>query len=45
MVGGGVVCLIIVSLQVLSSEKLTLNFEFLSLYLDLDHGLDLDQDA
>ena len=39
---GGVVCLIIVSLQVLSFENLTLNFELLSLSsnLDLDHGLD-----
>ena len=37
---GGVACLIIVSLQVLSFENLTLNFEFLSSYLDLDHGLD-----
>ena len=35
-----VACLIIVSLQVLSFENLTLNFEFLSSYLDLDHGLD-----
>ena len=46
MVGwGGVVvvvvvaCLIIVSLQVLSFENLTLNFELLSSDLDLDHGL------
>ena len=38
--GGGVVCLIIVSLQVLSFENLTLNFELLSSDLDLDHGLD-----
>ena len=39
---GGVACLIIVSLQVLSFENLTLNFELLSsdLDLDLDHGLD-----
>ena len=35
-----VVCLIIVSLQVLSFENLTLNFELLSSDLDLDHGLD-----
>ena len=34
-----VVCLIIVSLQVLSFENLTLNFEFLSSHLNLDHGL------
>ena len=38
--GGVVVCLIIVSLQVLSFENLTLNFELLSSDLDLDHGLD-----
>ena len=38
--GGGVACLIIVSLQVLSFENLTLNFELLSSDLDLDHGLD-----
>ena len=41
--GGGVVvvvCLIILSLQVLSIENLILNFELLSLDLDLDHGLD-----
>ena len=38
--GGGVVCLIIVSLQVHSFENLTLNFEFLSSDLNLDHGLD-----
>ena len=35
-----VVCLIIVSLQVLSFENLTLNFELLSLDLDLDHAVD-----
>ena len=35
-----VACLIIVSLQVLSFENLTLNFELLSSDLDLDHGLD-----
>ena len=35
--GGGVVaCLIIVSLQVLSFENLTLNFEFRVQSLDLD---------
>ena len=38
--GGGVACLIIVSLQVLSFENLTLNFEYLSSDLNLDHGLD-----
>ena len=38
--GGVVVCLIIVSLQVLSFENLTLNFELLSSDLNLDHGLD-----
>ena len=40
-------CLIIVSLQVLSFENLTLNFELLSSDPDLDHGLgmDLDQDS
>ena len=38
--GGVVACLIIVSLQVLSFENLTLNFELLSSDLDLDHGLD-----
>ena len=40
-------CLIIVSLQLLSFENLTLNFELLSSDLDLDHGLgmDLDQDS
>ena len=40
---GGVVvvaCLIIVSLQVHSFENLTLNFEFLSSDLNLDHVLD-----
>ena len=37
---GGVACLIIVSLQVLSFENLTLNFEFLSSDLNLDYGLD-----
>ena len=38
--------LIKVSLQVLSFKNLTLNFEFLSSDLNLDHGLtlDLDQD-
>ena len=35
-----VACLIIVSLQVLSFENLTLNFELLSSDLDLDYGLD-----
>ena len=38
--GGGVACLIIVSLQVLSFENLTLNLELLSSDLDIDHGLD-----
>ena len=42
--GGGelvvVVCLIIVSLQVLSFQNLTLNFELLTSNLDLDHKLD-----
>ena len=35
-----VACLIIVSLQVLSFVNWTLNFEFLSSDLNLDHGLD-----
>ena len=37
---GGGCCFIIVSVQVLSFENLTLNFELLSSDLDLDHGLD-----
>ena len=39
---GGVVVVVVikVSLQVLSFENLTLNFELLSSDLDLDHGLD-----
>ena len=39
-----VVCLIIVSLLVLSYENLTPNFEFRSSDLDLDHGLDTGPD-
>ena len=37
---GGVACLIIVSLQVLSIENLILNFELISSDLDLDGVLD-----
>ena len=46
MVGGTagdmvVACSIIVSLQVLTFENLTLNFKLRSSDLDLDHGLDI----